>query len=332
MAINDETFEFALTGHPFEGVYDAYLGVSAPINADITLATFTVSITINGLDVQRMENNILELLDTWVDLGLQVLKDSEEDLKVNEETLQEYQNYLCTDDCPKLVTCVTDFSKSCQKQLFYDCTTVGDVCSSPEYTCTDTETICLDETCESTVDACQFWEQTCEIYSSGGCDEFSVITIGSECLESIVSCETDEISDEECQKECEFNQLLYDDFEEYYESLVAENEETQTELKGFESLQGIKLAEIHSISSVVELNKSGVDTSDVTFTIEYSAYSLVEDKLVDLVATHKLNFYGEIKNDLKMFEIIKGYIIDNSDGSLSEELIRYSPLETSKNN
>ncbi|CAG9310451.1 unnamed protein product [Blepharisma stoltei] len=332
MAITGEYFEFSLEGKPFDGAYGAYLEVSAPMNGDIQTAEFTVDFNIDYKELESMSTSVSEYLNKWIQVGLDVLEDSENTLEQAEQTLQGYSDLLCSISCPLKSTCVSDFKNTCTKQLSYDCTIIGDVCSSVNYTCTETENACLDDACEYTADLCQYWNSTCDAYTQGGCDQLNLTTIGKECLESIYACETEELSDSNCEAECEFNKIAYSEYLGYYDGLNENYIETFAELSGFKTLsETSQLFAIYSASSVVPLNETGIGPSDIEFTVKYSAYSILETQLVNLTVNIKFDFYNEDRSNLHMFNIIKNSIIDNSGGTLSEELKEYTPMEVAAN-
>lgn len=324
MIVAEEVMMVEVSGNVFAGLYNVSLEIRAGM-AEFDAAEWTVGFSINVTDVEGLVGRVNESLVDWVYEGQMTLQDG---LMI----VYEYQGLsnnasydICGSSCPISSYCTSKLTEACtEKAEYYNCSESIASCD-PEITCKGYGLACLDDNCTESVYYCEEYIETCTWSSNKTqCIEETLEEMGIECMKKEWICEKQEYLEEKCRSFCQINSDISTYYNDTLKMLNDSYYKNLDDMQGFFIIDTENMFQIISISSLTNLNQSGIGQNDiqVQITFEYwkdSSYETASDYIY-------WDFINEENNLNSLVKLIRTYIVSNSD-TFTNALINKTPQE-----
>lgn len=343
MDLDENLLQFTITGTPFLGIFNLTVEVEIQVQVNIQNSTAIAYSEILQTDLDSLTSLVQSEFLQWVQKGMIALNISK---NFADEADLSVQQPNCT--CNKLTRCRTPLVSYCiQYSYGVECLSNSTNCESVSSTCISTTVYCLEEVttciewaknmpntcknyetvCIASLEVCDKWDDQCNGESQGICDSFSITGI-DDCIQVAYKCNEDEFPDMECEEQCLYDNLLYEEdlkraemYEEAYELTVAE-------LQGFLDLSEIEVLFVFSKAQMeLALNETAIVNGDVPFGITAEIYCLDTGELESFETEILWNFFVQEIIAERVFIWAKSIMIIRSSGLLTEELNEKAPLE-----
>jgi hypothetical protein len=320
----DSKMELRLSGFVFQGIYLVELLLSSPI-AVFQDSVWTVSFSISAADIASLSSKVSDILENWVQDGLDTLKLASKNADALSLTMVSNQKKQCSEKCPTVETCVSPLYLGCsEKMQYWQCLENSPVCDS-SIECKDSDSICTDRTCKNKVEVCSEYSSQCEYGDALTCTSYELIDIGIECLEFSFMCELEQKADQFCSSRCDYADYVYSSSKDEYEIAQAMNEAAvTTELGGFADIEGETLFTIVKVYAAVDVGEAGMSGSDFLVNVEFNYFA--QDELKPAQAKIVWDYDNDAANARTLSQIIIKKIVKNTE-KLSTKLSTKTPFE-----
>jgi hypothetical protein len=189
-------------------------------------------------------------------------------------------------------------------------------------TCKNYETVCT-----ASLEVCDKWDDQCSGESQGICNSFSITGI-DDCIQVAYKCNESEFPDMECEEQCLYENLLYEEDLKRAEMYEEAYELTAAGLQGFLDLSEIEVLFVISKAQMeLVLNETAIVNGDVPFRVTAEIYCLDTGELESFETEVLWNFFVHEIIAERVFIWAKSIMISRSSGLLTDELNEKAPLE-----
>lgn len=352
----DDLFWFDISGFPFGGIFEMGFNATAEFYTKLDTALFTLNGMLSYMNVTKLENDTRINIENWIEAGVAVLEDIEAQVKEQNSTVNSLEKELCTEPCPKQITCISEPYKQCiEYAVTTQCVSSKTGCSNTDLTCIDEETSCqsyssrcvnydkklpnvcaeYESVCDSYITVCKQYNATCTNYTEGGCSQYEYVEHEDDCINYEFTCETSEIEDITCKSKCEHNEDKYEYAQSNLDRLMDWYRQTQNDLGGFRYLKYIYTGDLFNItshSSIYRIQSSGIGPRDLSMHFEYEIPDLNSLNCTSANSTISWNFFDYVEVLNSLTQQTKQDIIKYSNGKLSEDLSTKQPQEVAYEN
>lgn len=326
----DHFFVIELTGFP-----------TFPINS----SEFQLIAYLTDIDRIRLETSVRQKLINWINIGVSMLSASTAFVSKQRTNLGILISKQCNrHSCPPISKCASGPREECIYYTTQQNCVEGAGCLALELTCVSSETLCVrpvgcdDCECSAEVEVCQEWESKCT--QEGAECRTQEIVVSDECEDTLRHCEEEITASLDCVMECQWKSALIASSNEVLEISSAAHNATARELSGFETLNVIQREDFNAgelfvldgIVGELVLDDTGVSGEDMEFTLTGRFISIEEKDLVTSDLQLSWDFYSRLSNVNQILTSIKAFVIENSEGTLTEDLIEKFPPEVSAEN
>jgi hypothetical protein len=356
LRLSDDLFSFDISGFPFGGIFEMGFNATAEFYTKIDTALFTLNGMLSHANVTKLENDTRTNIQNWIDAGVSVLEDIEAQIKEQNDTVNYLEQELCTQPCPKKLTCISEPYKQCiEYAVTTQCVSSKTGCSNIDLFCIDEETSCqsyssrcikydkklpnvcaeYESVCDSYITVCKQYNATCTDYIEGGCSRYEYIEHEDDCINYEFKCENSDIEDVSCTSKCEHNQDKYEYALSNLKRLKNWNRQTRDDLGGFRYLKYIisgSLFNITAHSSTYNIRSSGIGPRDLSMHFEYEIPDLNSFNGTTANSTITWNFFDYVEVLNSLTQQVKEDIIQFSNAKLSEDLSTKQPQEVAYEN
>lgn len=322
MQIDSESL-LVLEGEIFKGIYSVTLNLQSQTENFLD-SIWTASFSISEEKIEKISEEIVSNLATWVEVGLETLQVSIDNLDKITLQVEESAANLCTNDCAEIESCISDLKFECtSKAMYYECIEYQSTCIV-SVVCTEETEYCIDDNCENTVNLCVNFEDACETGEELQCNSYELVKIGIECLKFEFICETEVVQDPACTSGCSYLEEVYEKDLEEYEVLLRAYEEIQVEMAGFYDLESAVLFEIYSIETSFNVTKSGMGPGDVKLEVQLGYF--LSGGLTNITVVLPWNYDSDSANASMLTGNLIVLIVKGAE-NLTDDLMKKTPRE-----
>jgi hypothetical protein len=340
--VNENNADTSFFGFIFEGIFNLTMDLTILIQPELEKAPVYLLGYLQEDDLQNLTELVLEELNSWISKAEYVLGMSQE---IAEDYL--YQTPLPECLCEKDVICYSDENRTLPVFKYsMNCTSETEGCEPIELYCTRDTSYCLQQevkctewyknipnTCKTTttscvkhVDICLDWVEVCHDHQLSGCSQITIQSIENYQSEDY-SCESLTINNFQCESQCLHQQNVENYRTSLTDEVVKANQQIIEKLEGFSYLSENSLFHLLEVKLDKDLDSSGIGPNDIHLLIKAEIFSIELNDLKTVSTELPWDFFN-ISSDVKsLYDWARSVIIDESSGTLDEELKDRSALE-----